>query len=609
MRILPTICLLLQASLAFCLSSGQITLSNGTGPYFYADDGNCGSSEVPQAAYLVVNVENTSSSDTLFNVKVKLTSISNTADGFKMLSFQDDSTYTIPRILPDSSVGAYFYIQYPCNKNKSCTFGFTLSDADAGTVSYNTAMSTQDIGPAGAGGDIVSQSIAGIDALGILVADTVTYEFGNYNGGEMFFQPSGDTLFPTNDLELIGSEIISSAFGSCGPKAGDRNTLYYNAGSGCGAGSGNLVKVVYYYLSSLFNDTAAFKPYAGMKSGGPIKYLSNYGSGVAMDSFGTTLNANKFTMTKSASCGICTPGDTITYTITIANGSSEDLMFDRIYDSLPAGHSYVGFEGSSDIDKSNCSVYPTSGATGNVLFAGLIPGATFPYRSFTVPGGGSISLKYRVKIPGSSSSTVFTNQAIGEVGSVKLDTVTAQTCAGCPSLPVAMLYFNGKRIANSVELTWSTAFEQNNAGFELSRGQEFIAFVPGMGNSTEINEYTFRDELVLATKQIYVLHQIDFDGTSTPYYTSVGSSENEKVNAFKIVPHPVVDMVRLELPSESEQTNVKLVSTLGQVVWEHTDNNQSRHLEFDWSSITSGIYTLRIEREALIPIIRTVIVQ
>ena len=582
----------ISISTSNALTSGQVTISNGSGPYFYADDGNCGSSEVPQAAYIVVNVLNTSSTDTLYNVAVKMTSNSNLAAGFKLLSHTDDSTYVIPRILPSSSIGSYFYVQFPCTKNLSSTFGFTLSDANGGAVSFNTSISTQDVSPAGAGGDIISQSIAGIDALGILVADTVTYEFGNYNGGEMYFQPSGDTLFPAGKMELIGSEVLSSPFSSCGgPTAGDKNTLYYNVGSGCGAGSGNEVKVVYYYLSSLFNETATFKPYAGMKSGGPIKYLSNYGNGTALGSFTTTTAANKFTVNKTASCGICTEGDTITYTVTIANSSSSDLMFDKVLDSLPAGHSYVGFANGSDITEANASVYPTAGATGNIIFTGLIPESTFPYRSFLVPGNDSISLKYRVKIPGTSSNDFYSNRAIGQVGSVKLDTSFALTCAGCSALPVTLLYFQGEVVGESNVLTWATGTELNSMGFDLYRIQnnreKWLGFIDGAGNSSIKQTYTFMDDNLENLSSVYRLEQTDFDGHKTSYYTTVKRIDT-KISNLIIYPNPATDAITISGGMDWEAAEVSIITTTGERLLTQMLNESN--IEISLTSFQSGTY-------------------
>jgi hypothetical protein len=84
-------------------------------------------------------------------------------------------------------------------------------------------------------------------------------------------------------------------------------------------------------------------------------------------------------------------------------------------------------------------------------------------------------------------------------------------------LPVTFLHFDGKLIDNTVQLTWSTASEVNNKGFEVEKstdGQTFssIGFVAGDGNSSLVNTYQFTDFKVLSGSNYYRLKQVDMDG-------------------------------------------------------------------------------------------------
>lgn len=593
--LLTTFLLATMCTFGLALTSSDITVFNGSGPYLYSDDGNCGSREMPNAAYVIVNVVNNTASP-MNSIAVKMTSMSNTTNGFKQLSFLSDSTFVISEILPGDTVGAFFYIQYPCTKGLSTTMVFDISDATTSSVTFSTSMSTFDIAPTSAGGDVVAQDVIGTGALGILVADTVTFGFGNYNGGEMFFQPSGDTLFPVNNMELIRSKVIQSSFSSCGPKPGDINRFYYNGASGCGAGTGNTVTVVFFYIST--NDTVEFNPYAGMKSGGPIKYMNNYGNGVAQDTFIITSNSNQFSLTKTASCGICTPGSTITYTVTISNGSSVDLMFDKILDSLPAGHSYVGFASGSDIDATNSSIHPTAGATGNILFTGLIPETTFPYRSYVVPGGGSLELKYEVEIPNTASSDLFENRAIGVVGSVSFDTAFAETCAGCSALPVTMLYFKGEVVGSTTELKWVTASENNNDGFDVYRHSAqnekvWIDFVPGAGNSVVRKDYQLIDPTPIFGNTLYELVQKDYDGHTTSFFTAVNANSIED-GKITVYPNPMEDQLQVNLNAKSyEKATVQLFTLDGRMIVNEDISNVSQ-FSVDLREVPAGIYLLQV---------------
>jgi len=70
-----------------------------------------------------------------------------------------------------------------------------------------------------------------------------------------------------------------------------------------------------------------------------------------------------------------------------------------------------------------------------------------------------------------------------------------------------------------VELNWSTLEELNNQGFEVQRnsgqGYSVIGFVNGRGTTTEPQEYSFIDSTVLSGIYLYILKQINFDGSFT----------------------------------------------------------------------------------------------
>ena len=89
-------------------------------------------------------------------------------------------------------------------------------------------------------------------------------------------------------------------------------------------------------------------------------------------------------------------------------------------------------------------------------------------------------------------------------------------------IPVELIYFVADYIKgeSTIELTWSTATETNNLGFEiLSFAQndndewKKIGFIPGHGTTTETQHYAFTDKGVSPGKYQYRLKQIDYDGT------------------------------------------------------------------------------------------------
>ncbi len=84
-------------------------------------------------------------------------------------------------------------------------------------------------------------------------------------------------------------------------------------------------------------------------------------------------------------------------------------------------------------------------------------------------------------------------------------------------VPVELASFSANTDKNDVILTWYTATETNNSGFEVQRkttGEyERVAFVEGKGTTTETQNYLFRDKNLLSGTYTYRLKQMDFDGS------------------------------------------------------------------------------------------------
>jgi carboxypeptidase T len=95
-------------------------------------------------------------------------------------------------------------------------------------------------------------------------------------------------------------------------------------------------------------------------------------------------------------------------------------------------------------------------------------------------------------------------------------------------VPVELTSFAATQNNENVSVTWSTATEVNNRGFEIQRSNstnnsrernwETIGYLDGAGTSTESHFYSFTDHSPINGKSFYRLKQIDFDGT-TKFYT------------------------------------------------------------------------------------------
>ncbi|MCG6960698.1 T9SS type A sorting domain-containing protein, partial [bacterium BMS3Abin03] len=172
------------------------------------------------------------------------------------------------------------------------------------------------------------------------------------------------------------------------------------------------------------------------------------------------------------------------------------------------------------------------------------------------------------------------------------------------TIPVELTSFTAKVSGNVVNLSWSTATETNNLGFEIQRktSDQFITvgFVDGHGTSTEIHNYSYTDSKVESGKYYYRLKQIDLDGTYE--YSKVVEAEVLKPVKFALdqnYPNPFnpTTMINVNLATDSR---VKLVvfDILGQEVATLLNGNLTaglHQIEFNASNLNSGVYFYRVD--------------
>jgi hypothetical protein len=97
-------------------------------------------------------------------------------------------------------------------------------------------------------------------------------------------------------------------------------------------------------------------------------------------------------------------------------------------------------------------------------------------------------------------------------------------CSGAIVIPVELLSFSASLHNGSVLLSWITATETLNYGFEVQRRSASgdwtrIGFVEGHGNATRQHAYSFTDDLedlpAYCCELRYRLRQVDFDGRAS----------------------------------------------------------------------------------------------
>ncbi len=169
-------------------------------------------------------------------------------------------------------------------------------------------------------------------------------------------------------------------------------------------------------------------------------------------------------------------------------------------------------------------------------------------------------------------------------------------------LPVSMIYLQADAMNNAyIRLSWATATEVNNRGFEVERstdGQNWtqIGFVDGHNNSTVQNNYSYDDMNVAAgIVYYYRLKQVDYDNAFE--YTDIVSARITGETTFSVkefVPNPTTDRTSLIVTGTKEQEiNIAFYNVVGQKVLEssHVVNRGANTISFDLARLASGTYT------------------
>ncbi len=163
------------------------------------------------------------------------------------------------------------------------------------------------------------------------------------------------------------------------------------------------------------------------------------------------------------------------------------------------------------------------------------------------------------------------------------------------SIPVEMVSFTGKKQGKTNELTWKTASELNNKGYQVERGNgteegwDVIGFVKGNGTGST---YYYNDKNLLSTSgqtsTYYRLRQIDFDGKET--LSKVISISNDATTT-KLKMYPSVTTGYLTLEADTKE-NYQVLNLVGQVILQ---GNATQRI--DVTSLPSGTYMLKVGKE------------
>ena len=172
------------------------------------------------------------------------------------------------------------------------------------------------------------------------------------------------------------------------------------------------------------------------------------------------------------------------------------------------------------------------------------------------------------------------------------------------TVPVELISFTAEVINKKVILSWITATETNNYGFEIERKQSSvdwakIGFIQGNGTTIKRNIYNYADEKIETGEYYYRLKQIDYDGSFE--YSPEVQIKIEVFYNFNLeqnYPNPFNPgtIIKYSIKNAGLVT-LKVYDILGKEVVTLVNGNKTAgnyFVNFNASNLPSGIYFYRL---------------
>jgi hypothetical protein len=175
-------------------------------------------------------------------------------------------------------------------------------------------------------------------------------------------------------------------------------------------------------------------------------------------------------------------------------------------------------------------------------------------------------------------------------------TVTASSgvCAAS-TIPIELADFTARTYANVVELTWLTASETNNKGFQIERSEDGfyfspIDFVKSKGDSKGFTTYKIIDSNAqTGANYYYRLRQMDWGGTES--LSKVVGVKTTKEDKIYFAPNPAANQLTLHF--SGEKASIQVYDLLGRLVLSKK-NVDAGNTTLDISTLKLGNYIVEI---------------
>ncbi|MDZ4713213.1 MAG: DUF4331 family protein [bacterium] len=171
--------------------------------------------------------------------------------------------------------------------------------------------------------------------------------------------------------------------------------------------------------------------------------------------------------------------------------------------------------------------------------------------------------------------------------------------------PVELTSFTSLVTGRDITISWTTATEENNSGFDVERftaNNEWtkLGFITGNGNSGTPNSYSYTDKRLNTGKYKYRLKQTDFNGNFKYYNLSneVVIGVPGKFELSQNYPNPFNPATKIEyaIPSAGK-VSLLLYDAVGREVANLVNNDLEAgyySVDFDASQFASGVYYYKL---------------
>jgi hypothetical protein len=178
--------------------------------------------------------------------------------------------------------------------------------------------------------------------------------------------------------------------------------------------------------------------------------------------------------------------------------------------------------------------------------------------------------------------------------------------------PVKLVSLKATKVNEDVLVSWTTASELNNRGFNVERsvdGKTFdlVGFVKGSGNSSTTNNYRLEDVDAFAkagvNKLFYRLKQLDNDGKFEYSQVVTVVNENDLSSGIVTYPNPFSDRLSIDIKgAKAGNASIQVMDISGRLIMSFDktilDGNQTLTLD-GLASLSQGVYFVRVSASGL----------